>query len=565
MKAIDMPFNVELIKLDSSRLRSIKPVSSTDIMSSTGQRLQGAIINNSLSWKGENSLTTNFHDDGLFSISIFGRIGDEFRDSRFSYIDIKTTVFHPLIHKALCKLKAMYGEILAGRTYVTWDDEIKDFVLADEVTGDTGFFFFVKHWEKIEFKKTPSVQRNQRIKLIEKYRDRALTDKILVMPAGLRDVRAVAAGRLDFDPINDIYRRIIGLSNTIAGSGEKVASPSMNYSRHQLQMSFNEIYATIEKMLSGKKGLVQNKWSSRRVFNGTRNVISSMDTSKRILGKKGGPKATDTILGLHQTIKGAFPLTIHLMRNGYLGKAFGIGVSGNLVSLVDPKTLMRETVELSSLTIDRWTTIDGLEKIINMYKDVSNRHKPVMVEGRYLALIYKGPDKTFKIFGSIDELPDHLDSQYVEPITLVELIYLSGYRNWNNLKVIVTRYPITGIGSSYPSDLYVKTSVIGEEREELGDDWEPMGEGNIAYEFPTKKPEAFLDTQVVSNVRLGGLGGDFDGDVCSGTVVYSDESINEITKMLHSRESYIDPAGGLRTSASTDTINLVLKNMTGDF
>ena len=47
--------------------------------------------------------------------------------------------------------------------------------------------------------------------------------------------------------------------------------------------------------------------------------------------------------------------------------------------------------------------------------------------------------------------------------------------------------------------------------------------------------------------------------------MYSEEAIVEINRTLHSREAYTDPAGGLRTSATTDTIALVMRNMTGDY
>lgn len=565
MKVTDLPFNVEIMNLDKERLKNLRPVSSTDIMESSGQRLGPRELLNSkdLSWDGENRLSSNFHDDGLFSIGIFGRVGEEGRDSRFSYIDIKIRIFHPLIHKALSKLKGLYKDIMAGKAYAVWDEEELDFVSADELTGKTGYQFFVKHWEQIKFRQTKSPVRNQRIKLIEKYKDRAMVDKILVMPAGLRDVRVGAGGRLEQDEINDIYRRIIGISRTVTGSNERVTSTALDYSRHLLQESFNEIYNTIEKMLTGKRGFIQNKWGSRRIFNGTRNVISAMDTSKRYLGGDDSPRASDTVLGLYQVMKGALPLTINMIRNGYVGEVFGVGDGGVSARLVDKKTLKAEFVELPSLTKDRWTTLDGIEKVVSSYHDISMRHKPVEIEGRYLALIYKGPDNTFRIFGDIDDLPEHLDRSHVSPISLVELLYLSGYQRWNDLKVIVTRYPVTGLGSSYPSNLYTKTSVVGERRVELGPNWEPLGEGHVAKEFPTKDPEAFIDSQIVSPIRLGGLGGDYDGDTCSANILYSDQAIKEIDKALNSREAYLDPKGGLRTSADLDTVSLVLRNMTG--
>lgn len=542
MEAVDLPFNVEILDLSREKVNKLRPVLTTDIS-------EGA--------------TNNFHEDGLFSVPIFGRVGDKRRDNQFSYVDIRATVFHPLIFDALGRLKGMYKEIMAGRTYAIFDTEEKDFVASDEVEGDTGFQFFVKHWRDIEFRQTKSTNRSQRIELIQKYKDLAMTDKILIMPAGLRDVRATSSGRLEQDEINDIYRRIIGISRTIAETNEKSGSSALDYSRHLLQQSFNAIFEHIENILKGKKGFLQSKFGSRRIFNGTRNVISSMDTSVELLGDPHKGRSTDTILGLYQVIKGALPLTMHYLRTGWLGEVFGIGDASATARLVDKKSLQADIVEIPPDVKDRWTTLDGLEKVINSYKVVDYRHRPIEVEGLYLGLIYKGPDKTFRIFGDIRELPEHLSKEHVHPLTLVELIYLSGYREWNKLRGFVTRYPVTGLGSTYPSTIYTKTSVVGESRQELGADWQPLGEEYVAPEFPTRDPDAFVDSQVVSPVRLADLGADYDGDTCSMTLCYTEEALNEINDKLNSKEAYLDPEGGLRTSANIQTVALVLRSMTG--
>ncbi len=494
--------------VDRERVKTLRPVSSTDIMGSSGQNLSPIDEESVLQWSGEKKLSSNFHNDGLFSTAIFGRVGEPDRDRRFSYIEIKVTIFHPVIYKALTKLNRIYPEILAGKQYAIWDPKEKDFVVSNEMEGRTGYSFFISHWADIRFKQNKSPTRTDRIKLINKFKDIALTSKILVLPAGLRDVRVGAGNRLEFDEVNDFYRRIVGISRTVTRSGEAITSPTLDYSRTQIQNSFNALYDHFENMLKGKKGFLQNKWAKRKVFNGTRNVISAMNTSKKTLGDPNSFKATDTILGLFQVMRGALPFTLNKVRNGYLADAMGVGTLSNAANLVDPVSLKQEIVNLNPLIKDKWTTIDGLEKVINSYEQADNRHRPVLIEDRYLALIYKGPDMTFKVFGDISELPDNLDKAFVEPITLVELLYLSGYRGWNTLKVIVTRYPVTGLGSCYPSDLYVKTTTVGEQRRELGQDWLPLGDEYIASEFPRKESDSFLESQIVSPVRLAGLGGD---------------------------------------------------------
>ena len=567
MKKTDFPFNVSIMKVDREKVRNLRPVKTTDIMGSSGQKLGSADDASELpiAWSGAGKISSNFNKDGLFSTEIFGRVGDDQRDTQFSYVEIGIPVFHPLIWRAFGKLKTLYQQIMASKAYARWDEEEKDFVASNEVDGQTGFLFFVKHWDKIEFRQTNSPVRKTRIELIEKYRDRALTDKILIMPAGLRDVRLGSGNRLEFDEINDVYRRIVGISRTIVSGDNRINSPALNYSRYQLQQAFNEAYAMIERLLRDKRGFIQRRWARRRIFDSSRNVISSMDTSKRNLKDPFEPRATDTIIGLYQLMAAARPFAINCIRSGYLDQVFDVGGRSTMAKLVDPKTLKAVRVDLSSTAKDRWTTTDGLQRIINNYGILKNRHEPVMVEGYYLGLIYKGPDKTFRIFGDITELPENLDRKYVSPITLIEFLYLSGYRRWNKLKTIVTRYPVTGLGSTYPSDLHVKTTTVTEYRQELDAQWSPLGDEYIASEFPTQSPKTFVDSMQVSPVRMEALGADHDGDTCSAIPVFSEEGIMEINAMLHSRESYTDPAGGLRTSASTDTIALVMRNMTGDY
>lgn len=488
MKLNKIPFNVKLMEVNGNKVKTLRPTTSQDVFDVSGG---------------------NFHEDGLFSTLTFGRVGEEERETRFSYIDIKTEIFHPIIFKSLSRLKGLYKDILLGKAYAVWDEQQRDFVSANELTGNTGFAFFMSHWRDIQYKESLSAIRNERVKLIMQYGDIATTSKILVMPAGLRDFEIDASGRGTQDEINDVYRKILNISRVIADTDDKATSPILDNTRRLLQERFNEIYDTIEKMIVGKKGFLQNKFGSRRVFNGTRNVISAMDTSTEFLGGANSPSFTDTVLGLFQVMRGALPITIYQLKTGWLSQVFSSGGSDTTARLINKKTLKAEYVDLPLDIRDKWVTNEGLEKVINSFREAGNRFKYVEVDGYYLGLIYKGPDYTFKIFGDIDELPDHLDRQYVTPLSYVELMYLSGYRRWNTLKAVITRYPVTDIGSTYPSNVYCKTTIVGEQRRELGIDWMPLpGDEFTALEFPTKQPPAFVDSQIIHSSRLAGLGAD---------------------------------------------------------
>ena len=158
----------------------------------------------------------NFHEDGLFSTSIFGRVGDPGRDLKFSYIATGIEVVHPLIFRNIIKLKKFYSEIIKGNAYAVFDTKKNDFVASDAIDGETGYNFFLSYWDRLVFERNESKQRNARIDFIEKYRHVAKTSNILVLPASLRDLEADPDGRDVEGEINEFYRRIISISNTLS-------------------------------------------------------------------------------------------------------------------------------------------------------------------------------------------------------------------------------------------------------------------------------------------------------------------------------------------------------------
>lgn len=543
MKRLDIPFNLSLMDLSKERLQAVKPVRVLDIFDGG---------------------TTNFHEEGLFSISIFGRVGSEERDTRFSYIDLRTEVFHPIVYRELCRLKQLYKGILQARAYAVWDPKEKDFVAADATTGDTGYHFFTSHWRDIVFKRTGSDIRDLRIEFITKWKDKAMTSKVLVIPAGLRDVNIDETGRVKEGEINETYRKLLSISNTVstASTGNHEA---LNVSRNSMQMAFNAVYEYLESLVTGKGGFIQQKWGARRVFNGTRNVLTSMDTSPEILGQPNSPKMNHSVVGLYQAMKGTLPITKHNILNGWVSKVFA-GGEGNAY-LVNPVSLRRETVKVPPKEVDKWTTTKGLDGVINNYMPFEGRLRPVMVGEHYMGLVYRGPDHTFRIFSDIEELPTDkgFRREDVHPLTLCELLYISTYRTWPRIGMYLTRYPVAGVGSIYPTKPYVRNTVLSEMRMELDVNWERMGDDYVAVEYPVinEKP-AFVETMSPHPSRLQGLVADFDGDTGSGNFVYTDEATAEIDQRLRSAAAYINPNGGLLASPNVETVQRVLVVMTGD-
>lgn len=484
MKFAEIPAEVWPMIPTQQQVRNMTPVTSLDIY-------DGA--------------SSEFHDEGLYSTSIFGRVGSDERESTFSYMDLKVHIFHPKIYRDLISLKGIYKGIIQGRVTAIFDPVLKDFVADVSDKAQTGYSFFVKHYPDLQVRKSKSPTRSIRGEFITRYQKDSLFRYLPVMPAGLRDLEISDSGIVTKNEFHDLYYRALSISNTIPMTSD-MESPALDIARTALTNCVLEIYEMGESIVAGKNGVILSKWASRRVAYGTRNVLTVMETSIGNLDDDNAPGADATTLGLFQVIKGITPVTIHHLRTlvGHL-----IDTGEGQARLIDKKTLRPTWVELSPEARDTWATRDGLEGVIDTYEMLEVRTRPVEVEGHYLALIYRGPDNTFKIFFDIDELPDHLDKKDVHPINLVEMLYLCNYRGWNKHFAQISRYPISGSQSLYASRVYVKTTNVGQKRRELDDNWQPHeDESYTALEFPEPGSQAFMDSQSPGSNRLQGLGAD---------------------------------------------------------
>jgi hypothetical protein len=537
---LDVPFNIELLVLDDRAAAAMRPVTSLDTF-------VGA--------------TKNFNPDGLYSNEIFGVVGTAARSARFSYIDLRVPIIHPTIYKTLIQLKGFYKEILSAKEFAKWDAEAGDFVRSDMLEGRTGYQFFIEHFQKLQITTNQSISRQQAIALFDKYKDNCLISKIVVIPAGLRDIEIDEHGRATSDAVNELYYKLIAISNTVNATSAQENIESYNQQRVSFQNAVAEIYETFSQMVEGKKNLFMGKFASRRVFNGTRNVITAMNTTVEEFDHPKNVGFNDTLVGLYQTCKGLLPVTLYRLRNGFLDRVFS--AVGAPAILTDAQTKQSVAAQLKATTYSEWMSSEGLEKLLTYFKEESIRHEPIKVEDYYLGLCYRGPDGTFALINGVEQLPEGRDPKDCTPITLTELIYCALYEVANNYPIFVTRYPITGIGSVYPSFVHLKTTVVSEERKPLNPDtWEVDESKPVAYEFPVLG-SSFYNSLSPHTSHLLRLGADFDGDTCSGNIVYSDEAIQEITEFFNSKKAYVGTDGRFINDTNVDTVRHVLANITG--
>lgn len=458
-----------------------------------------------------------FHSEGLFSIEIFGRVGNTERSSNFAYIDLKVKVIHPTIFENLINLGSLYRKIMEGKEWVVFDEKEKDFVISTDAKAKTGFNYFIRHLELIEFKETQSSKRTEKIKLIKKAIEekKIFTDMILVLPAGLRDYIVTPNGKPEEDEINTFYRKILARTSLIDPVRAKSSPQLYDDAAMGIQRAIQEMWLYVYSLINGKHKLFEGKWVSRKIFNSTVNVASSYVNKTK--GNRDPRRFgyNDTRVGLYQFARSCSPLSLYHIKNKYIRDIFPEGA--DFAYLTNSKTLQREEVVIRGIQkdVDLWTTTEGLEKVVASLGNPDLLNNPIIFKNKhsrdnqsyYIGLLYSD-DSCFKFFQDIRELPSGYDEKLVRPITLYEFIYLSLYHLSGKYPGLVTRYPITRHGSIYPSKVILVSTSESKTVRELDHNWElHETEDNQATFFPIYGSE-FIGTVTVHPSHLGALGGD---------------------------------------------------------
>lgn len=490
MRTFKDAFMLELLKVDERLVSQLRPVTSIAIY---------------------DGITSSFDENGLYSTTTFGKLGEDDRNSTFSYIDVKIPIMHPKYFLELTKLKKLYSDIILGLEYAVWDDEKKDFISSNLLEGRTGYHFFKEHFKDLVFARNKSVKRDKRIDLLEKHRDIAYSRYILVIPAGFRDVEVDKDGRTSVPDINAIYVSLLSAANTVGNVSMGDNMEFYDKSAINLQKKFVELYKHITSNFGGKSSTALKKWASRNVMGGTRNILIAPNNVTYDLDGKAAHDINDTHIGLFQYCKEFLPFVVYSVVNGFPSKIVQMDLPN--ANLVNVKTFESETVDIDDRMIELLSNEEGVEKLINQYAYKENRQKPVMVGNHALALVYQD-DKYFKVFYDIRDLPDGLSRKNVHLLTYTELLYICIRHQGNQDITTVTRYPITGEGSEYESNVYLKTTTICSELLELDDNWRPIRNNRYTYPcFPISDMDAsFFDGMAANQSHLKQLGGDHDGD-----------------------------------------------------
>lgn len=514
------------------------------------------------------SSTTTFCENGLFSEKIFGAVASQDRLIRMGYISLNCRVFHPVIFQNILSIKRFYGEIMSGRTYAKWDPVQKDLVRAtdDEEGADTGYSFFLKYFPLIKFDKNASLRRNDKIEVINKYKDVLMIDKCIVAPAGIRDLKDEDS-RMEKDSINTLYIALLERAKAMPKGAD--TDPIYDQVHYSIQHKVLEIYEYLLEFVRGKRGFFESRLGARSVAQGTRNVITSATLEASSPTSPQYHHLDEVKLPLYQTAKAFSSLVMYWLKTIFYSNVIQNGADN--IPVINPDTMKLEYVPIDDKDKDSLLTAEGIMKTLDRFRDVEYRWRPVSVNSHgkkyYLYLVYDDGKKVFTI-RNLDEFKmiytsarkKEPDMSKVRPLSYVEMIYISSYFASKGKHCTVTRYPVTDEGSIVPMKVHLVSTAPGRII-----NWVTnieTGEAMVLPEYPVVG-KSFLDAVMFHPSRRAGLSADYDGDTVSVIPIFSDEANKECEEYLRSPGFFINANAG--TSIGTDDLcDVTVHSMTVD-
>ena len=508
--------------------------------------------------------TNIFDENGLFSEFIFGSISSPERITNLGYISLNCDVLQPTIYYILKNIKRLYIDILNGTKYAIFNSITKNFELSleDDYNADTGFNFFISNLYNLKIPKSKSDVKNQYIEVFNKYKDKHIltTDKLLVMPAGLREITKDTK-KLARDSINQIYINILSLSNAI----DKKLQKDKIYDNVKLmiQNKIINIFDYVTNILKGDSGYLLDKYADRNVALGTRNVLSIDIKTSNSVDSKDNLGPNDVGLSLLQFIKAYQPFIIYNYKT-YLSSI--INKISRVCNATNPKTFKQTTIYVSSNEAYKHTDNKGIEALLNNMKYENFRNKPITIKSdkdiNYYILIKYDLDSIVFWADNIDELKDRLSTYYnikidkkkVEPITWYEFLYFIAYTSIENKNKTncSTRYPVIQPESIKPSFSKVYTTAPSR-------NITLVLKGNNKKELP-RYPilgKKSVESMITNVLTYSGFGADTDGDQLSSTGIYSEDSNEEIINHINSPNAVLQNNGNFQLLEESNNVTII--------
>jgi len=209
---------------------------------------------------------------GLFSEEIFGRMGSRDRKKTYGYIDLKLNFIHPEAYRILTSINTDLTKLIIGKQKYILDNNNK--LVKDEDNGSSGVFYFIQIIDNIDWDNIKT-EKPKHVKFIKDNRDKILISKLIVLPAGFRDIQITKTGSkfIQFGEINKTYSTLINQTEMISKDPDLFDEELMGSLYKSIQRNLITINTWLKNKMKGKHGMIRGGMLKKSVDYSARLVI----------------------------------------------------------------------------------------------------------------------------------------------------------------------------------------------------------------------------------------------------------------------------------------------------
>ena len=455
-------------------------------------------------------------EDGLFSYEIFGEIGSKERKINFGYIELKKPFLVPIFYKLFITLDRKLESLFTANKYY----KLINGKLVEDVNGETGISFFYKNYEKFVFDYTDSKIRKDKLDLLKKSKKTEIFQtKLLVIPAFYRDFNPTKGNNgktADVDVSNNYYSNIIrsvqGLKETVGFGSDLIFSSTES----QIQKNLVDLSNYFIGQIPTKRGLIHQGLLGKATDYSTRSVITTNRFNYKTW-KDNKIRFGYTGIPLSQMITLFYPFFIKNI-NDFIDEYI------NNFTVFTKKN--GSTVRINNIKQQFSDEVIKKEILESYIQNVHTRFDSI-----YITDPNDGEKFPLKIF----------NKELNRNFTKIDLLYIIAMQIQKWAHVYITRYPLTGYQSIFPSKIYVITTSDTIPEMKLAD--------KILKDYPLVIPDypveegKFRDSTVFNPSYCEAMGADFDGDTVSIRGLFTQEANIEAEKLIYSKTNVLNNEG----------------------
>lgn len=466
------------------------------------------------------------NEQGIFSPTIFGRVGSDDRKRRRGFIDLKGNYLHPMIYHALTSSFQVMKSVIAGEQYIRLSPT--GHILKEDDPSKPGAFTGLQaiydNWNRFNFNSPDGKNTTSRqilVDLVKAHkRDECFVNKWLVIAAFFRDINLhtiQGGGRIELEEINTLYIKLIGYAN-----GDSVTFVNAYYTQNNIQLALNDIYELLTNgRIAKKNGLIHAAIMGKTVDRAAICVISAPRFNSNTYQDQSVP---------YNHIRVPLPILVNLFYPFVIN--FITDLFADVIGL-DRIIVSGKNLDTSD-AMDEVISTDAVEKLVGSF--IKDKTKSIRIAN-------------FTIDGTSKGRLSSIEKRLGRPYTVTDLMFFAIASIIPNKHVLSTRFPVSGSESqAICKPLIGSTERTIDLSSGSGSDFDnyhkeyPYFPTNSKGEIDFKKI-AWVDSVQPNNTYLPGMGGDFDGDTFRLIGLYTDEANQLAQEITNSITNYVDASG----------------------